>query len=111
MSVYDEYTVKVVTHGRNKGHQVWYLNGKLHCSNGPAIIYADGSTQYYIDGQLHREDGPAIEWASGIKRWFLQDVEYSEEDFNNHTNPAQELTLGEIEKLLGHPVKIIKEYN
>lgn len=46
------------------------VNGNLHCEDGPAIIWDDGSTGWYNHGQKHREDGPAFEWADGSKSWF-----------------------------------------
>jgi antitoxin component YwqK of YwqJK toxin-antitoxin module len=40
----------------------YYLNGKLHGEDGPAIIYYDENGNikakwYYINTKLHREDG------------------------------------------------------
>ena len=37
--------------------------------------------RWYINGKLHREDGPAIEWASGYMRWYINGVEYSKEEY------------------------------
>ncbi len=34
------------------GDQKWYLDGKLHREDGPAIIYADGREAYYVNGKL-----------------------------------------------------------
>ena len=62
-----EYTVKVF----GNGDKCWYLNGKRHREDGPAIERADGDKHWYLNGQLHREDGPAIEWLNGDKEWFL----------------------------------------
>lgn len=41
-----------------------------------------GTILYYLNGKLHRTDGPAIECASGYKYWFIENKEYSEEEFN-----------------------------
>jgi hypothetical protein len=38
----------------------------------------------------------------------LNGVEYTEEEFNKKTVTAKELTLAEIETLLGYPVKVVK---
>lgn len=35
-------------------------NGKLHCDDGPAIVFEDGSYTWYNDGRFHCEIGPAI---------------------------------------------------
>ena len=62
-----EYTVKVYANGS----KYWYLNGKLHREDGPAIFQANGSKQWYLNGKRHREDGPAIIRAYGRKEWYL----------------------------------------
>jgi len=53
------------------GNKEWYLNGKYHREDGPAIEWANGAKSWYLNGELHREDGPAIEHANGDKSWFL----------------------------------------
>ena len=62
-----EYTVRVYDDGTKE----WYLNGKLHREDGPAIEWASGGKSWYLNGKVHREDGPAVEWASGSKSWYL----------------------------------------
>jgi hypothetical protein len=37
---------------------------------------------YNEQGELHREDGPAVESPCGYKEWYLNDIEYSEQEFN-----------------------------
>jgi len=56
---------------RDSGDKYWYLNGKLHREDGPAIEWADGTKSWYLNDQLHREDGPAYEYANGNKFWCL----------------------------------------
>lgn len=53
------------------GLKEWWLNGKLHREDGPAVEKANGMKKWYIDNKLHREDGPAIEAADGLKNWWL----------------------------------------
>jgi hypothetical protein len=79
-----EYTVKVYANG----YKFWYLNGKLHREDGPAIEWADGDKWWYLNGKLHREDGPAIEYASGDKRWYLNDDLVLEEEHKKRTSKA-----------------------
>ena len=55
---------------RANGSKSWYINGKCHREDGPAAEYADGSKYWYIQGKQHREDGPAIEYADGDKFWY-----------------------------------------
>jgi len=123
-----EYTVKVCPDGTKS----WYLNGRLHREDGPAVERVDGGKWWYLNGRLHREDGPAIEYSSGTKSWYLNDKRHredgpavvcfdgskewwldgkplTEEQFNEKMNPeVKEMTVEEISKLLGHEVKIVK---
>ena len=100
-----EYTVEVYLNG----DKYWYLDGKLHREDGPAIEYANGDKYWYLDGKPHREDGPAIEYATGEKYWFLDGTSYNEQEFNEKMNPsAKELSVSEISKLLGYEVKVVK---
>jgi hypothetical protein len=96
-----EYTVKV----SEDGDRHWYLNGERHREDGPAIEYANGDRFWYLHGKLHRTAGPAVEFADGTPYWFLHGNQVTEEAV---MNPAKELTVAEIEKLLGHKVKIVK---
>ena len=54
---------------KNSGKKEWFLNGKLHREDGPAMEQADGSKRWFLHGNLHREDGPAVEYANGTKEW------------------------------------------
>ena len=58
---------KVSTNGTRE----WYLHGKMHREDGPAIEDANGSRGWYLNGKRHREDGPAVDWANGTRQWFL----------------------------------------
>ena len=90
------------------GSKYWYLNSKCHREDGPAIEYDDGSKHWYLNGQCHREDGPAVEYADGGKVWYLNGVKYTEAEFKKKMTPVKEMTVAEIEKLLGFIVKIVK---
>ena len=93
---------------RSDGSKDWFLNGKEHRTDGPAVEWSDGSKEWYLNGKEHRTDGPAVEWSDGSKEWYLNGKEYTEEEFLEATQPAKELTIDEIEKLLGHRVKVVK---
>ena len=99
-----EYTVKVFPNGEKQ----WYLNGKLHREDGPAIEFANGCKHWYSKGKLHREDGHAVESARGGKYWYLNGKPVTEEEHRRRTNPAKELTLQQISDLLGYEVKVVK---
>ena len=51
------------------GGFMWYLFGKKHRVDGPAIK-TDICYEWFHHGVRHREDGPAIEWADGDKAWY-----------------------------------------
>ena len=68
-------TVKVT----GNGDKEWFLNGKLHREDGPAVEWADGTKAWWLNGKLHREDGPAVEYANGSKFWYLNG-KYHRED-------------------------------
>ena len=99
-----ESTVKVYSNGT----KAWLLNGKYHREDGPAFEYTDGRREWFLNGLFHREDGPAREWATGDKEWWLNGKPYTEEEFLKATQPVKELTIAEIEALLGHRVKVVK---
>ena len=78
------YKVEVDTDGT----KLWYLNGKLHREDGPAIERADGSKHWCLKGKLHREDGAAVEYADGTKCWHLKGK------FHREDGPAIEAADG-----------------
>jgi hypothetical protein len=62
--------------------------------NGEPYSIIDGNCEMYIGSSgtkywylkdttiRHRENGPAIEKIDGNKSWYLNDVEYSKEDYD-----------------------------
>ena len=99
-----EYTVEV----RDDGRKEWFLNGKIHREDGPAVEWPNGNKYWYINGQLHREDGPAIVRTDGSKEWYLNGERVTEKEFLKRNAPVKELTVAEISKELGYEVKIVK---
>lgn len=97
------YTVRVDTYSTH-----WLLNGHLHREDGPAIEWANGNKYWYRNDRRHREDGPAIEWANGTRWYYLNGRNLTKQEFDARMNPVKELTVAEIEKLLGYPVKVVK---
>lgn len=87
----------------------WYNEeDQLHREDGPAYELADGTKKWWLNGKLHREDGPAIEWANGIKSWYLNGQRLTEEEFLNKTQSTKELTVAQLEEILGYKVKVVK---
>ena len=73
------------------GYKAWWLNGKRHRVDGPAIEGADGYKAWCLNGKYHRIDGPAIEYADGSKSWWLNGKEYTEIEFWEHTPLRKEI--------------------
>ena len=71
-------------------------------------VYPSGHKAWWLNGKKHREDGPAIEYADGLKEWYLNGEELTEEEFNNRTQ-TKELTIQELEKELGYKIKVVGE--
>src|SRR5271165_3436846 len=57
----------------SNGDKCWYLNGRLHRTDGPAIEYANGAKYWYLNGKFHRTDGPACEYTDGETRYWIND--------------------------------------
>ena len=54
----------------------------------------DGSKCWYLHGKFHREDGPAIEYSDGEKKWYLNNEEVTwEQVFRQAKNPEIELRI------------------
>jgi hypothetical protein len=49
-----------------------------------------------------------MEYADGRRWWYLNGEEYTEEEFLKKTVTVRELTIAEIEELLGYPIKVVK---
>ena len=46
-------------------------------------VWSNGNKEWYLHGRRHREDGPAVECVSGYKEWWLRGEELAEDEFNN----------------------------
>jgi len=92
----------------SNGDKAWYLNGKRHREDGPAIEHVNGDKSWWLNGKLHREDGPAVEGADGSKSWWLNNKYLTEEEFNTRMNSVTELTLDEIAEKFGVSVQQLK---
>ena len=117
---YIEYNVRVYTNGTKKwflngkyhredgpaiechdGTKKWFLNDKLHREDGPAIEYSDGDKVWYLNDKLHREDGPAIEYSNGTKEWYLNGELLTESEFNERTEAPTCDISGQIVEING----------
>jgi hypothetical protein len=50
-------------------------------------------TCWYLNGKLHRPDGPAVEDSDGDKKWYLNGEQFSKEDFEQTTAPFDEIII------------------
>jgi hypothetical protein len=70
-------------------------------------VYPSGDKFWYLNGKRHREDGPAIEYADGDKYWYLNGQRLTEEEFNERMAPEVGMTIDEMEKVLGRKVNML----
>jgi hypothetical protein len=104
MTNYIKYEVKVYT----SGDKCWYLNGKPHREDGPAVELSNGGKAWYLNGKFHREDGPAVEYEDGRNYWYLNNEHLTEEEFNKRMAPEVEMTMAQINEALGKNVKVVE---
>ena len=71
-------------------------------------VYDNGTKRWFLNGKRHREDGPAIEFADGNKYWYLNNTKYTEAEWKAKLNPVKELSVKEISDILGYEVKVVK---
>ena len=75
-AVFDALKYRVEVNGY--GTRRYYNNaGQLD-----RIEYAEGCKIWHQNGQCHRTDGPAVEYTNGHKVWFINDVELTEDKYN-----------------------------
>ena len=66
----------------NVGTEYW-VNGKSHRDDGPAIDYLDGTKYWLNNNEYHRIDGPAIETINGCNSYYIKGkLFYSKKDFD-----------------------------
>jgi len=101
---YKTYEVRVYESGKKE----WFLNGKLHREDGPAIEHANGDKSWYLNGKLHRVDGPAVEYKNGEKFWFLFDYQYLESDWGKEVNKLKNTCNGKTVEIDGKKYKLME---
>jgi hypothetical protein len=80
-------TGAVYVNEKDLTRECYYLDGKLHRLNGPAIEsynVAGGRAWvrwWYFHGEFHRTDGPAYEDARGFLGWYLHDQQMTKEEW------------------------------
>jgi hypothetical protein len=79
------------------GTKRWWLNGKLHREDGPAVEVRDIYKVWYINGKRHRTDGPAYESHDGRKEWWINGIQLTEQEWKYQVH---------IDKITSHLKKI-----
>jgi len=64
------------------GTKFWYVNGKRHRDNGPAVERINGDKEWWFNNYRHRTNGPAGEYIDGTKYWWFENIQYTEEGYN-----------------------------
>ncbi len=59
--------------------------------NFTGVVWLYENYYWYINGLYHREDGPAVELANGDNFWFLNDKQYSQEEWFELLTPEQQI--------------------
>jgi hypothetical protein len=62
------------------GTKEWFLSDQRHREDGPAVVRADGTKEWWLDDARHRDDGPAVEWADGAREWWLDGEKMTQEE-------------------------------
>lgn len=77
------------------GSKYWSKNGVYHRDDGPAFEDVYGTKIWYQYGKFHRIDGPAIEYADGTTSWYVRDQDINDwvSQQRISDNPTQEEQL------------------
>ena len=58
-------------------------------SGNKVRVYDKGELRWYLDGKLHREDGPAIENIDGTKEWYINGTQLTEQEHTDLIPPKK----------------------
>jgi hypothetical protein len=92
----------------DSGNRNWFLNGEL-----VKVEWINGNIFHYKNNKLHNDKGPAYIWANGSKHWYYLEgrLYWTEQDWRDElarrNPPIKELTVAQIEGILGFKIKII----
>ena len=64
----------------NYGREEWYIHGKLHRINEPAMMTSRGDQSWWVHGKLHRLNGPAVQFRSGKHHWWIMHKRKTKEE-------------------------------
>jgi hypothetical protein len=67
-----------------------------------------GNKFWYLDGKYHREDGPAVEYTNGTKYWYLDGKELTETDWRKQIQKTKAPCVGKIVEIDGVKYKLVE---
>jgi hypothetical protein len=82
---------KYIENGDECWYLKWWINGKLHRTDGPALIWNSGCQEWYLNGERHRTDGPAVIWPNGSQEWYLNGERVTEAEVMKNKEVKDEL--------------------
>lgn len=59
----------------------WYLNDRLHRTEGPAVEGPQGAEEWYLNGKRHCDEGPAVRTTKGDRQWWIDGTQFTEQGF------------------------------
>lgn len=68
--------------GKKSSEETWQGVKELVGVGPEYRKYPDGTEEWYLNGKRHRPDGPAIKVLDGCEEWWLNGKNYSEAQFN-----------------------------
>ena len=77
--LFDALKYRVVVNPGTGTRRYYNHAGRLHCEDGPAVEYANGTKEWWQNGLRHREDGPAAVWADHAKEWWQNGLRHRED--------------------------------
>jgi hypothetical protein len=94
------FTTQTVIMEPEGAHQEWWLNGRRHRIDGPAIIETDGYNHWYLHGKRYRIDMPATDKYLIQQMWFRDGALHGQCSETGTAEPAIVLTGrdGNVEK-------------
>jgi hypothetical protein len=51
--------------------------------------WANGHKEWWVNGKRHRMDGPAVEWANGDKEWYFRNKKVSKRQMKTQVSKLQ----------------------
>lgn len=77
----------------------WYFNGLYHRVDGPAVEYPNGSKYWWFNGEQHREDGPAVEKADGTKQWYYYGKKFHVKNIDEFKEKLELYFIEQVQEL------------